>query len=104
MTEKKVKKEATKSTKPAAKKATGEAAVLEKIAAMPEPLSPHGRAPPRGHLAQRAGAPADRVVWRAGVREGRPDRLFLPRGQEIHNVRLHPGGEPDSRGGRTAPV
>jgi hypothetical protein len=36
MTEKKAKKKATKSGKSAAKKATGEAAVLEKVAAMPE--------------------------------------------------------------------
>jgi hypothetical protein len=37
MTEKKVKNEATKSAKPPAKKATGEAAVLEEISASPEP-------------------------------------------------------------------
>ena len=42
MTEKKAKRKATKSAKPAGKRDTGESAVLEKIAAMPEPYRPMG--------------------------------------------------------------
>jgi hypothetical protein len=42
MTEKTAKKKATKRAKPAAKKDTGEAAVVENIAAMPEPYRPIG--------------------------------------------------------------
>jgi hypothetical protein len=82
---KKAKKKATKSGKSAAKKATGEAAVLEKVAAMPEHFRAMGE---RIHalIVRRAGAPADRVVGHAGIREGRRDRLLFPRGQEIHDV------------------
>src|SRR3954452_19300534 len=39
-----------------------------------------GRAPPRAHLAHRAGAPTEVMVWHAGVREGRQDYLLLPSG------------------------
>ncbi len=61
MTEKKAKKEATKSAKPAAKKATGEAAVLEKIAAMPEPYRFMGE---RLHAVILRSAPAlQPIVW-----------------------------------------
>jgi hypothetical protein len=61
MTEKKAKKEATKSAKPAAKKATGEAAVLEKIAAMPEPYRSMGE---RLHAVILRSAPAlQPTVW-----------------------------------------
>src|SRR6266478_5926548 len=99
MTEKKVKKKATKSAKPAAKKDTGEAAVLEKIAAMPEPYRHMGE---RRHALILRSAPAlQPTVWYGmPAYAKRPDRLLLPRGQEIHDIRLQPAGEPDSRGGR----
>jgi hypothetical protein len=82
-------KKATKTAKLAAKKADGEIAVPAKIAAMPEPYRGPGQAPPRAHPVQRAGASADHVVWHAGKREGQQDRLLLPRGEEMHDLRLH---------------
>ena len=100
-------KKATKIANPSAKKAGGEAAVLaavlEEIAAMPESCCAMGE---RLHalILRSAGAPAHHVVWHAGVREGRRDYLLFPRGQEIHDVRIHPGGEPHPRGGCAASV
>ena len=69
MTEKKAKKKATESGKSAAKKATGEAAVPREGCRDAGALPRDGRAHPRIDRPQRAGAPADRVVWHAGVRE-----------------------------------
>ena len=79
MTEKKAKKKATESGKSAAKKATGEAAVPREGCRDAGALPRDGRAHPRIDRPQRAGAPADRVVWHAGIREGRRDRLLFPR-------------------------
>jgi hypothetical protein len=55
MTEKKVARKATKTAKPVAKKADGEAAVLEKITAMPAPYRAMGE---RLHELISRGAPA----------------------------------------------
>jgi hypothetical protein len=61
MTEKKAKKKATKSGKSAAKKAMGEAAVLEKVAAMPEHFRAMGE---RIHALIARSAPAlESTVW-----------------------------------------
>jgi hypothetical protein len=101
-------KKATKIANPSAKKAGGEAAVLaaglEEIAAMPEPCRAMGERLHALILRSAPGAPAHHVVWHAGVREGRQDYLLFPRGQEIHDVRIHPGGEPHPRGGCAASV
>jgi len=92
-------KKATKTANPAAKKAAahpgsragkpnGEPQCSQRLPRCRH-LGRHGRAPSRAHLTQRAGAPADRVVWHAWVREGRQDCVLLPRGQKLHDVRLH---------------
>src|SRR5262249_26846517 len=62
--------------------------------------SRHGRATPRPHQGQRAGARAEDLVRHARLRQGRQGRLLLPKRREvqgeIRDVRLQRQGEPRS--------
>lgn len=70
---------AEKTTKRSKKQADDEAAVREKIAAMPPSYREMGEHP-RAHSAQRPGAETASVVRNAGIRERRPSPLLFPFG------------------------
>jgi len=103
MAEKKAAQKATKTAIPAAKNAGGEAAVLAKIAAMPAPYRAMGE---RLHALILRSAPVLQPALWYGMpgyaKDGKTVCFF--RGQEIHDVRLHPGGELGPRGGCAAPA
>ena len=85
-------------------RSNGEDAVLEKIAAMQAPYHAMGE---RLHALILRSAPAlQPTVWYGmpGYAKDGKTACFFPRGQKIHDVRLHPGGEPRPRGGRAAPA